>query len=231
MKKTLIALAAGAAAIASATAANASTFVINNLSTQYSSPSGEVSIGSSWWNTTSYSGSFSPQNISGTWDGKAVSFLAYCLEVTQDSSTGTFNVVSLSDYLGGSLYNDVAALVSNYAGGDKTQSAALQLALWETRYETSNSKNLGAGNFELEWASQGESALINTANSYLANKGTINSNLDFWVATNSSKQDLLFYTVKPAVPEPATWAMMIIGFAAIGRTLRARRPNMAISFS
>lgn len=230
MKKTLIALAAGAAAIASATAANASTFVINSLSTQYSSPSGEVSIGSGW-SSTSYDGSFSPQNISGTWDGKAVNFLAYCLEVTQNSSTGTFNVVSLSNYLGGALYNDVASLVSNYAGGDKTQSAALQLALWETRYETSNSKNLGAGNFELEWASQGESALINTANSYLANKGTINSNLDFWVATNSSKQDLLFYTVKPAVPEPATWAMMIIGFAAIGRTLRARRPNMAISFS
>jgi hypothetical protein len=34
-------------------------------------------------------------------------------------------------------------------------------------------------------------------------------------------------TGTPAVPEPATWAMMLIGFFAIGSTLRSRRPILA----
>ncbi|MBU0557330.1 MAG: PEPxxWA-CTERM sorting domain-containing protein [Alphaproteobacteria bacterium] len=219
--------AASAAALAFATSANASTFYIDSVSTAFSGPTGQLGLGYS-----DYNGSLSPQNISGTWDGEAVNFLAYCLEITQTSHTGTFDVVSLSSYLGGSLYNDVASLVSNYAGGDKYQSAALQLALWETRYEKSwNSENLGSGHFDLEWASHNKTTLINTANSYLANKGAIDGDLEFWVATNSKKQDLLFYTVKPPVPEPATWAMMIIGFATIGRAMRARRTNTAVSFS
>jgi PEP-CTERM motif. len=232
MKKTLMTFAASAAALAFATSANASTFVIDSVSSQYGSPSGQISTGTQWWNETTYNASLSPQKISGTWDGQAADFIAYCLEITQFSGTGTFNVVSLTDYLGNTLAGDVAALVSNYAGGDKNQSAALQLALWETRYEKSyNSKDLDSGYFELEWASQNKTTLINTANSYLANKGAIDGDLEFWVATNSKKQDLLFYTVKPPVPEPATWAMMIIGFATIGRAMRARRTNTAVSFS
>jgi hypothetical protein len=30
-----------------------------------------------------------------------------------------------------------------------------------------------------------------------------------------------------AVPEPATWAMMLLGFAGIGMSLRRRRPTLA----
>jgi hypothetical protein len=29
----------------------------------------------------------------------------------------------------------------------------------------------------------------------------------------------------PAVPEPATWAMLLIGFGAVGATLRSRKTN------
>jgi hypothetical protein len=31
----------------------------------------------------------------------------------------------------------------------------------------------------------------------------------------------------PGVPEPATWAMMLIGFGAIGCTMRAKRKRVA----
>jgi hypothetical protein len=35
-------------------------------------------------------------------------------------------------------------------------------------------------------------------------------------------------TARPAVPEPATWAMMLLGFAGIGMTIRRRqRPHLA----
>lgn len=35
----------------------------------------------------------------------------------------------------------------------------------------------------------------------------------------------------PAVPEPATWAMMIIGFGVIGASMRSRRHNVKVSYS
>ncbi len=33
-------------------------------------------------------------------------------------------------------------------------------------------------------------------------------------------------TIRPAIPEPASWAMMIFGFGAVGRALRASRRKM-----
>lgn len=35
------------------------------------------------------------------------------------------------------------------------------------------------------------------------------------------------YTPPPAVPEPATWAMMIVGFGAVGGSIRFRRRTNA----
>ena len=35
----------------------------------------------------------------------------------------------------------------------------------------------------------------------------------------------------PGIPEPATWAMMIIGFAAVGSQMRRRRRQVAVSFA
>lgn len=229
MKKTILNLAATAAALAFANTASAATFNIQNISTAYNGPTGVVELGRS-----DYSGSFSPQNISGVWNGELVSFLAYCLEVTQNSATGVFNVVSLADYVDASRANNIAALISTYAGsGNRENEAALQLALWEARHESQrNSLNVKSGQFELESVSgMSGQTLANKSNNFLANMGPVDSNLQFWVATSKSKQDLLFYTVKPAVPEPATWAMMIIGFASIGRAMRSRRSNMAVSFS
>ena len=34
-----------------------------------------------------------------------------------------------------------------------------------------------------------------------------------------------------AVPEPATWAMMVVGIAAVGMTMRRRSQNMQVAFS
>jgi hypothetical protein len=57
-----------------------------------------------------------------------------------------------------------------------------------------------------------------------------NSNFDFLAG-----QDLLFTVtadagdVTPSVPEPRTWLMFILGFGAIGRALRRRRPQVSQS--
>lgn len=37
--------------------------------------------------------------------------------------------------------------------------------------------------------------------------------------------------VNPSVPEPATWAMMIMGFGAVGATMRRKRVNTSVRFA
>ncbi len=229
MNKYLVSIAAGAAALVAATGANAATNF--TVSSAYSNaPDGKVYVGS-----TSYTGSFAPQTISGTFNGSLINTTAFCIELTQDSASGSFDVVSLGDYLSSvsksGSYNSIAKLLSTYGdSGNKTTDVALQLAIWELRYD--NGASVKSGNFEVYsdfWNNQ--STYTNAANNQLANLGTIDSSLQFWVAKSSTKQDLLFVTQTPAVPEPATWAMMIIGFAAIGHSMRARRTSTAVSFA
>lgn len=228
MNKYLVSIAAGAAALVAATGANAATnFTVG--SAYSNAPTGTVSVG---WNE--YDGSMGPQTISGTFNGSLINATAFCIELTQNSSSGSFEVVSLSSYLSGlnksGSYNSIAKLLSTYGDiNTKTNDVALQLAIWELRYD--NGYSVNSGTFEVEDMSSGQSTYTNTANYQLANLGTIDSSLQFWVAKSSNKQDLLFVTQTPAVPEPATWAMMIIGFAAIGRSMRARRNSTAVSFA
>ena len=42
-------------------------------------------------------------------------------------------------------------------------------------------------------------------------------------STNASYSGQLTFSPNAAVPEPATWAMMLVGFAAVGAALRRRR--------
>lgn len=229
MNKYLVSIAAGAAALVATTGANAATYL--TVGSAYSNaPSGIVSVGSS-----NFSGSFGPQTVSGTFNGNLINTTAFCIELTQTAASTDFEVVSLTKYLGdlgkSGSYNSIAKLLSSYGDvGTKTNDVALQLAIWELRYD--NGSSVKSGNFEVYsdyWNNQ--STYTNAANAQLANLGTIDSSLQFWVAKSSTKQDLLFVTQTPAVPEPATWAMMIIGFAAIGRSMRARRNSTAVSFA
>jgi hypothetical protein len=107
------------------------------------------------------------------------------------------------------------------------------MAVWELVYETSNNMDVTKNYFDASWTSSG--SLSSTANSYLsgavAGAGSIDPNLKLYVAKSSSKQDLLFYTYQPAVPEPATWAMMILGLGAVGCSMRARRAQTKVSFA
>lgn len=228
VKKALLTFAVGITAFAAMAPASAATFDIQGISTVHTGPSGELKLTGS-----THSGSFSPQNITGIWNGELVSFLAYCLELTQSSGTGSFNVVSLSDYVDATRASTIAALISSYAGsGDAANDAALQLALWEARHENGNSLDLGTGRLKLQSVDgMAKDSLTNKSNAYLSSLGPIDDTRQFWVATNDNLQDFVFYTVKPAVPEPATWAMMFIGFASIGRAMRSRKKTLAVSFS
>jgi hypothetical protein len=241
MKKVLSTLAVSAAALAAAGSANAN-LVITDVSSAYvGAPRAWVEVGSTDYNNVS----LSAQSVIGLLDGDPVSLLVYCIELSQTSNEGEFEVVTLLDYLGNDTvrHDRIAALIDDRAGsGNVLTDSAIQLAIWELRYENSAYPlDVTKNHFDTE--SLTNWAIAGTANTFLAgaaaNVGSIDPYLNLFVAKNRHKQDLLFYTrtppppppPPPPVPEPATWAMMIIGFAAVGRAIRSRRATTAVSFS
>ena len=54
--------------------------------------------------------------------------------------------------------------------------------------------------------------------------------LTFAQVVNGS-QDLTFSATISAVPEPATWGMMILGFGMLGAAMRTRRRGVKVSFA
>lgn len=83
----------------------------------------------------------------------------------------------------------------------------------------------GAGspyNVSLNSAGQyGNVWLIGAKNSGAPNRGTIDQNIDGF--------KLASIIVTPAVPEPSTWAMMLLGFGAIGVATRRSRRDRALA--
>lgn len=247
--KSWIMVAVGAAAMSLAGAASAAeTLEIKSVSTihgsQYKAKVNAPAV-NFWPNSApkvSTTALLSPQTIKGSLDGGEVTTLkAFCIELSQTSKKGDFAVVTLSDYLAGKgksgNYDMIAGLVSTYGVSENSAlvDAAVQLAVWEAFYETKSSFDVSKGAFtSSNWSDQTRwgSEVRDLANNYLGSGLTIDPSLTFYVATNSKNQDLLFfeYVSLPAVPEPATWAMMIIGFGLVGGTLRRRAMQAAVSF-
>jgi hypothetical protein len=214
--------------IMAADQASASTLLVSSTSVVYpSSPAVTASIHLTSPSIDYSSVYVSPQYLNGTLDGHAVSLFAYCVDILNSSGPGTFDVVSLLDYLGGNTvkYNQLAALIAANGGpAGKYADATTQAAVWEAIYDN-NPYNAAGGNF---WMNNvhNDPTLIADANAMLAqavsNAGITGSNLQLFVARNSVRQDMLFWTTS-AVPEPATWAMMLLGFGAIGFQMRRRQ--------
>ena len=219
--------------LTAAGAANAAELIVNTTSVAHPGPSPITASLQLSSPAVSYPSVYvSPDYLVGTLDGKAVSLFAYCVDVLQYAGTGSYNVVPLLTHLGGdtSKYNLLAALIGAHGGpGSASADAATQAAVWEAIYDKAP-YNVGSGNFSLSNV-QNDPTLISDANAFLAeagsNAGTTGSNLNLFVAENSEKQDMLFWSVS-AVPEPSTWAMMLLGFGGIGFSMRRRRSSTAL---
>ncbi|MBS0502583.1 MAG: PEP-CTERM sorting domain-containing protein [Proteobacteria bacterium] len=113
-------------------------------------------------------------------------------------------------------------LINNAANptAKATTSAALQLAAWEIVNENTNSYGFNTGTFR---SSGGNSDAARTLAMTYLNNITSGS----WQAPTGQLK--LFYSahsqsqVLSAVPEPATWAMMIGGFGVVGASMRRKR--------
>jgi hypothetical protein len=159
----------------------------------------------------------------------AVQYLTFCVDIFHTLGAGLFTTPSLSTYITNptklaqltTLVGNADALIASAgtAALRKDRSAAAQLAVWEIVYENSGLYNVTAGQFNVM---NGDSAAARTiANTWLGNvsggswTAVANKRLGFlYSATNQSQ---IYLT---NVPEPATWAMMLVGFGFVGRALR-----------
>lgn len=181
--------------------------------------------------------------------GAAFDFFTYCVDLSKYVSLGNVNYTSYSvmpisalSTITAAKANALNALLTNTnpllaaATGQNAIniSAATQLAAWEIMFETKPSWSVSNMSSAFYVTTPGSSATANTqalksakslANSYLnnikTNNWTVNNSYQLQLLYSPSQQTQVFLT--PSVPEPATWAMMMIGFGAIGGALRHRR--------
>lgn len=226
---------AGLLAIAAMpTTANA-TVVINSVGSNPGFLNGSISLAGHFTNLNVGVGRFS---LSGTQEpgGTPVNFLTYCVDLLHYIGNGSFEIEPLSLLVSNAtkrnqlttLITKTSALITGFTQNDKDISAATQLAVWEIISETSSSSySLSNGLFT---ATGTNAATLNLAQTYLTGVTTGGwtpvAGQELKILYSPRNQSQVYIT---AVPEPATWAMMILGFGLIGMGIRrARSPEQTL---
>ncbi len=69
------------------------------------------------------------------------------------------------------------------------------------------------------------------ANNSLVTTSAGELELFYWDSNNGDNSGSISFNILNGVPEPATWAMMIMGFGLIGSAMRRAKPRVAVSFA
>jgi Thioester domain len=170
--------------------------------------------------------------FTGTENGKTVEFLTYCADAFTAIGTGSFERADISVLLGDITrqqqlltlltHSEILLGAETDLLGRKTISAATQLAVWEILSEHGTNYDTTSGEFYTVGGNSDDARAL--ANSYLTQITT-----GGWTAIAGHKLQLLFskdqqsQVFLSAVPEPASWATMIGGFALVGGMFRRRR--------
>jgi len=162
----------------------------------------------------SFSGSDETGSVSGTLQ----------IDATLTATPGQYTLNSISGQVSDSAIAGgpftLTGLLSLYAGADN-------LFFYPTQPYVSfggiSFTTVGGGDFNLGLGGSGPFG-------YLFNASALNPSGNAQVNTLAGSTSLSEFTVTEAVPEPSTWAMMILGFAGIGyMTYRRRKQSTALS--
>lgn len=95
--------------------------------------------------------------------------------------------------------------------------------LWDTYLNT----NLAAGTYTVSVQAFSNFAIGPNLSDGFQNTGSFNGRTTNWAFDVLNVQAA---TQIGAVPEPATWAMMLAGFGAVGLGMRRRKPSVKVSY-
>jgi PEP-CTERM motif len=164
------------------------------------------------------------------------SVLSYCLDFTRTLTGGNFELGAISSFLSNTTkQQQLAALLRNtnplFATTNDISlqsriAASVALSVWEIVFEAGvGGYSVTNGDFStfgdfVDIQAQADSYLAAVLNGPIGNVNDIGALVAF---DNQSQVFLLGGGAGGGVPEPATWAMMIMGFGMIGAALRRRR--------
>lgn len=173
--------------------------------------------------------------------GASVTFDSYCIDILNTMQKGTFDLRTFT--LGNGVKDDqIKRLLSGTSGfigaatgsaAKKDVSAAIQMAVWEIVNESSATYSLGNGIFRVGTTGTVNPNARTLAQGYLDNLGSFSETgthryrmLEAVAPTTNQRQIFL-----AAIPEPATWAMLILGFGVVGGAMRGRRGRHAVVYA
>jgi hypothetical protein len=124
----------------------------------------------------------------------------------------------------GKLMTYVNSLTGTALVDSAAESAAVQLAVWETIYETPTGVDLSLNDGNFTESGAGNSSLRTAANLYLTNSASVSSIYDVYVLSRVGSQDWIALKAggsgPQGVPEPGSIALSV---AALGALAFARR--------
>lgn len=166
--------------------------------------------------------------------GSPVSLATYCVDLNHALIIpGLFDVAAVTSVFNAVTSLNITKLLANVTPTNADMSAAVQLALWELTFDSSANKDVEAGGTQGQfYVTAGTSSTARSlANTYLGNLagwsvptgGTayLLVNSTSTQNQNAANQIQVFYALE-AVPEAATWGMMIVGFGVVGASMRRR---------
>jgi PEP-CTERM motif len=234
MKMRTKLMGAAAALLMSATPALATTITITSAPYSPGAVFGGISVLNAVPpNPTSFGGEAGRFAVSGFEVGNPTNTFnafTYCIDVFKAVFTSTnYDIAPLSaigasaerqGLLAGLLVNSNTLFGAATTDAQRSLiAAATQVSVWELVYETAGTPlTVSSGNFSV--FGDFVPAVSTLANSYLANNWTASPTLVSSLISVGGQSQNQIYLNTPAVPEPATWLSMILGFGIVGRLLR-----------
>ena len=165
------------------------------------------------------------------YDGNSVTFQYYSYGTTYDGygSPATFTTPGTTTF---SPYFDLTV------SGDQITYTYLTDTTWSPSAVSLDSGGLYVDNGSVVYSAGGEPSITSVTldpASVLGSSGFNASDITFnsgavavtWMNQTFAAGDTVILDVNGSVPEPTTWALMLVGLGGLGVSLRARRRNVA----